>query len=409
MVQKLQPLWLYMDLDAFFASVEIVANPLLKGLPLIIAGSGNHAVVSTASYEARKYGVHSGLPVTQAKKILPNAIFLPVDMQKYCATSRAIMGVLGDISPLVVQRSVDEAYIDISGMERLWGGPGDIVKLVKEKVFSVSGVTCSCGVASTPYIAKIASDYHKPNGTTIISAGGEREFLLSLPLKKLYGVGESTLSRLESSGITTTKALYEKSLEFLRLVVGEAAGRFLYNAVRGLDKTFTTPSTFHSYSSESTLDSELFEIAPCHDLILQLSQDITERLLINKLAGNLVSVKIRYADFTTTSVSKSYDEFFANSHDIYERAVSLFDGRVKLSNGVRLIGLSVGNVQNQNACVTGTLFDSDIEKKLRKLDSVALHVNQKYGALTLRRGVPTNNGNKTRKDHKESKKRHNFN
>lgn len=408
MVQKLQPLWLYMDLDAFFASVEVAFNSALKGLPLIIAGEGAHSVVSTCSYEARKFGVHSGMPLSQAKKCCPQGIFLPVNMDKYCAVSRAIMSSLGEVSPLVIQRSIDEAYLDISGMERLWGSALDIVKLVKQKVFNVSSVTCSCGVASTPYIAKIASDYHKPDGVTIIECGREKDFLLSLPLKKLYGVGESTINRLEAAGVTTTKALYDKSLEFLRLMAGDAAGRFLYNAVRGLDRSFTTPASTHSYSSEYTFDAQVFEISPCHDLILQLTQDVTERLLANSVAGNLISVKIRYVDFTTTTISKSYDDFIANSHDIYERAVTLFDSRVKLSNGVRLIGVSVGNIHAQSTCITGTLFDSEAEKKLRKLDSVALCVNQKYGALTIRRGSLSNNGNKTRPKHKKTKESHNL-
>lgn len=408
-----QPLFLYMDLDAFFASVEIHSNPVLKGLPVVIAGTGEHAVVSTASYEARKLGVHSGMSLLVAKKLSPNLIFLPVNLDKYCKVSRAIMSTLSDISPVVVQRSIDEAYLDICGLEGLWGTPIDIINLVKKKVKEVSGVTCSCGVASSPYIAKIASDFHKPDGFTIIESGGEQDFILSLPLKKLYGVGGATLSRLESSGIATTQDLYNKSFEFLRLLFGDALGRFLYNAVRGEDKSFSTPALNHSLSSECTMDTDLYEISSCRDLITQLSQEVAERLLSEDLAGNLITVKIRYSDFSTVTASKTYDDYITSSFDLYEKALSLFNEKVKISQGVRLLGIAVAGVRPRSECVSQYLFEDEKEKKFRALDRVIMKVNRKYGKLTLRRGTclgrDTGDGDKARPKHKKKEENHDFN
>ena len=213
MDRQYEKVYLHVDLDAFFASVEQLDHPEYRGKPVIVGGlpGDRRSVVSTASYEARKYGVHSAMPTFKAVKLCPNGIYTRGNYKRYCEISSQIMKIFGDFSPTVIQMSIDEAFIDITGTEHIFGTPLETAKKIKARVKEETGLTVSIGIANTMYIAKIASGYRKPDGITIIPKGKETEFMLSLPLEKVWGAGTKTLERMKSCGFTSTKDIYKTS------------------------------------------------------------------------------------------------------------------------------------------------------------------------------------------------------
>ncbi|MFC2280755.1 MAG: DNA polymerase IV, partial [Treponema socranskii subsp. buccale] len=227
--------FLHVDIDAFFASVEQLDNPALRGKPVIVGGlpGERRAVVSTASYEARVYGVHSAMPVAEAYRLCPSGIYLHGRHERYHEVSARIMDIFREYSPDVEQISIDEAFIDLTGTELLFGDPEQTALRLKKEVRDTTGLTVSVGLASTKYIAKLASEMSKPDGFFEVKPGDEERFMLSLPLKKIWGIGHKTLSRINQAGIFTARDLREKSEELLCVLFGKAAGNFLYNVVRG--------------------------------------------------------------------------------------------------------------------------------------------------------------------------------
>ena len=220
----MQKWYLHVDLDAFFASVEQLDNPELKGKPVIVGGKpeDKRSVVSTASYEARKYGVHSAMPIFQAYKLCPNGIYLRGRMERYSEISYKIMNIFKDFSPDVDQMSIDEAFIDISGTEDLFGKPEEIAFKIKKIIKEQIGLTVSVGCAPSKYFAKLASDINKPDGFFMVKPGEEQNFILNLPLKKIWGVGNKTLETLNKCGINTPRDVLEKSIESLKFICGNS-------------------------------------------------------------------------------------------------------------------------------------------------------------------------------------------
>ena len=229
--------FLHVDLDAFFASVEQLDNPQYKGKPVIVGGlpGDRRSVVSTCSYEARRYGVHSAMPTVKAKQLCPNGIFLRGRMKRYHEKSYQVMSIFRDFSPDVQQMSVDEAFIDISGTEKLFGPPEQTAMDIKKRVRQETGLTVSVGLAANRYVAKIASGISKPDGFFHVKDGDEEAFMLSLPLDKLWGAGSKTRQRLNSCGFFTMKDIHNAPLSTLSTLFGTHTGNFLYNAVRGID------------------------------------------------------------------------------------------------------------------------------------------------------------------------------
>ena len=218
-------MFLHVDLDAFFASVEQLDNPDFRGKPVIVGAIPGHkrGVVSTASYEARKFGVHSAMPIDQAYRLCPQGIYLPSNMRRYREKSHQVMAIFGEFSPDVQQMSIDEAFIDLTGTQRLFGPPEETAQLVKKRVLEATGLTVSVGLASNRYVAKIASGMSKPDGFFYVPIGQEQAFMESLPLKKVWGVGEKTLAKLYSHGIHTVQDALKTPLSVLEGFLGEAS------------------------------------------------------------------------------------------------------------------------------------------------------------------------------------------
>ncbi|MBR4463234.1 MAG: DNA polymerase IV, partial [Treponema sp.] len=257
----MQSVFLHIDLDAFFASVEQLDHPEWRGKPVIVGGKpgDRRSVVSTASYEARKFGVHSAMPIVQAVKLCPQGIYVHGNMERYHQKSQEVMAIFHNYSPDVQQMSVDEAFIDLTGTERLFGSPEESARRIKSEVKEKTGLTVSVGIASSKYLAKIASGLKKPDGLFTVPFGGEEEFMLNLPLDKVWGIGKKSLVRLQNAGLRTTREIHRHSLTFLTGIMGSAGGSFLYNTVRGLENDTFQPAKTHSISSESTYPYDLVD------------------------------------------------------------------------------------------------------------------------------------------------------
>ena len=223
----------HVDLDAFFASVEQLDNPAYRGKPVIVGGLGRRGVVSTASYEARKFGVHSAMPIARARSLCPHGIFLKTRMQRYHEKSQEIMAIFKNFSPDIQQLSVDEAFLDMSGTEKIFGDTATAAQLLKKTIFEQTGLRVSVGAASNKYIAKIASGQSKPDGLLVIQPGREAVFMQSLRLNEVWGIGSKTRARLAEAGLTTIAEILKQPESVLQLVIGNAAGTFLYQAIRG--------------------------------------------------------------------------------------------------------------------------------------------------------------------------------
>ncbi len=246
---------MHLDMDAFYAAVEQADNPELRGRPVIVGGS-HRGVVSAASYEARVFGVHSALPMFQARKLCPQGVFLPVRMSRYREVSRQVMAILAGVSPLVEQVSIDEAYVDLTGTEKMHGPLPEFARRLKTEIKEKTGLTCSIGLAPNKFLAKIASDLHKPDGLTIIPEAEVPEFLNALPIDKIPGVGAKTRSKLQALGVTKTGELLEYPRSFWQKQLGKS-GLLLYERALGLDPAPVSPDTEpKSCGAENTLPQD---------------------------------------------------------------------------------------------------------------------------------------------------------
>lgn len=379
--------FLHVDLDAFFASVEQRDNPQYRGKPVIIGGlpEDRRAVVSTASYEARKYGVHSAMPIAQAARLCPNGIYIRGNYHHYSQVSHEIMAIFNDFSPSVLQMSIDEAFIDVTGTQNIWGSPVEAAQKIKDRVKSETGLTVSVGVASTMYVAKIASGFRKPDGLTYIPAGDEEKFMLSLPLEKLWGAGTKTQERLHSAGFRTTRDIHSKSISLLKTIFGESMGSFLYNAVRGnKDMEFGREAKNKSMSEETTFEYDVHDRYTIGSVIMVISKNILWRMHQEKLCSRTCSVKIRYDDFSTVSIQETSEINIANSDDLYERCIRLFEKKYDDKKSIRLIGISVEKLESTSIPQQETLFDFGNKKK-SKVEKAIFDMESRNPALKMKK------------------------
>ena len=376
-----RPVFFHVDLDAFFASVEQLDNPDYRGKPVIVGGdASSRGVVSTCSYEARKYGVHSAMPMARAVSLCPHAIFLHGRMHRYSEKSRDVMRIFGDFSPCVQQISIDEAFLDMSGTERLFGDSGDTARTLKKKVHDETGLTVSVGVAANRYIAKISSGLSKPDGLVIVPPGEEGAFMKKLRLKDVWGVGEKTRARLEESGLSTVDAIHNCSESLLKGIIGDAGGSFLYTVVRGIDPGIcSSVSSSRSISSEHTFPADLTDMEILETALLDLSSDLMYRLIDEGLSSRTVHVKIRYSDFTTVSIQETSDLNILDTGDLFKRAKILFNKKYNRFQPVRLIGIGIYNLTEKPQPEQIDLFAEKISLKQRKVEQ-AIH------ALAKKRG-----------------------
>lgn len=372
--------FLHVDIDAFFASVEQLDNPALRGKPVIVGGlpGERRAVVSTASYEARVYGVHSAMPVAEAYRLCPSGIYLHGRHERYHEVSARIMDIFREYSPDVDQISIDEAFIDLTGTELLFGDPEQTALRLKKEVRDTTGLTVSVGLASTKYIAKLASEMSKPDGFFEVKPGDEERFMLSLPLKKIWGIGHKTLLRINQAGIFTARDLREKSEELLCVLFGKAAGNFLYNVVRGREPdTFMRDAASHSLSSEKTFAYDLTDTYAIKTAIMELSHTVMFRMRREAYTSKTVFVKIRYEDFTTVSARETSTSKITSIDDLYARACALFEKKYESGRGIRLIGIGADHISGASEPHQEELFDFG-EKKKEAVENAILDLAKKH-------------------------------
>lgn len=369
--------YLHADLDAFFASAEQLRNPHLKGKPVIIGGlpTDRRAVVSTASYEARAFGVHSAMPMSKAAALCPQAVFLRPDHTYYSQLSSKVMDVLRQFSPCVTQLSIDEAMLDLTGTQRLWGNPFDCAQKIKQTVKNVTRLTISVGIATNMYTAKMAAGFQKPDGLTLVERGREEEFMLTLPLEKLFGVGEKSTLKLKAVGICTVCDVHQKSLGVLESILGKSAARFLYDAVRGGHNiNLGGEARSHSVSAEKTFEYDLTSLWQAETELMALCHQVLWKMRSENLQSRTTLVKIRYDDFTTVTAQET-SSLIMDESCLFERVKRLFTKKRQAGKAVRLLGVSAVNLFEQGGEVQGELFvqessrQSLVEKAIFQMES----------------------------------------
>ncbi|GIH04740.1 DNA polymerase IV [Rhizocola hellebori] len=335
---------LHVDMDAFYASVEVRRRPELRGKPVVVGGAGPRGVVSSASYEARRFGIRSAMPGMQARAKCPHAIFLPVDMREYISASRQVMGVFRDVTPLVEPLSVDEAFLDVSGAMRLFGSPAKIAADIRARMADELRLTCSIGVAPNKFLAKLGSTRAKPDGMIVIPVDKTLEFLHPLPVSALWGVGERTQETLRRLGLTTVADVANASVSMLRSALGQALASHLHELSWARDsRRVTTHRVEKSIGSETTFDVDQSDPAVLRRTLLSLSQQVAKRAREGAVAGRTIAVKVRFADFRTISRSRTLPSPTDVAQEVYRVAWELFEPaqagqRIRLA-GVRLEGL----------------------------------------------------------------------
>lgn len=337
---------IHVDMDAFYASVEQMDNPELKGKPLAVGGSEIRGVVSAASYEARKFGVRSAMSGVQAKRNCPDLLFVPPRFDRYKEISKQIRKIFHDYTDLVEPLSLDEAYLDVTHNKK--GNPSAslIAQEIRQRIFEEVGLTASAGISVNKFVAKIASDYNKPNGQKTVNPEEVESFLENLDIKKFYGIGKVTRDRMYQLGIFTGKDLKSKSREFLEDHFSKS-GLHFYNIVRGIHNSEVKPNRIaKSVAAEHTftenLTSEIFML----EKLERISTELENRLKKYNISGKTVTLKIKYSDFTTQTRSKTLPYFISDKGLLLEVAKELlFQERMKES--VRLLGISLNNLNTE--------------------------------------------------------------
>lgn len=376
---------LHVDLDAFFASVEQLDHPEYRGKPVIVGGlpGERRSVVSTASYEARKYGVHSAMPVATAYRLCPQGIYLHGHFKRYHEKSQEVMNILNEYSPDVQQVSVDEAFIDLTGTQRLFGDSEKTAERLKQQIKAETGLTVSAGIGPNHYIAKIASDLKKPDGLCVVRPGQEEQFMDSLPLAKLWGAGSKTQIKMQEAGFRTVADLRSRSLNLLRTIFGDAGGSFLYRACRG-QETESTPVHSHSLSVERTFAYDLTDRYVIETILMELAHTVMFRLLKENLCSRTVVLKLRYEDFTTVSIRETSEIRIMTTDDLFTRSCSLLEKKYDASRGIRLIGLGVQNTRSSTAFRQQELFDFG-DKKKQQVEKAILNLEKKHPDVSVRK------------------------
>ena len=333
---------LHVDMDAFYASVSLRNHPELQGTPVIVGGGGTRGVVLSATYEARALGVHSAMPMSRARRIAPQAVILEPDHRMYAQVSRNVMALFSSITPLVEPLSLDEAFLDVSGALRRLGAPAAIGELIRARVHDEQQITCSVGVATTKFVAKLASTRAKPDGMLIVPAGKVIEFLHPLPVGALWGVGERTEEQLTRLGLRTVADLANTPVSTLKRALGPAAGQHLHDLSWGRDDRSVTPhEPDKSMGNETTFPHDIDDPEVIHANLLQLSDQVAGRLRSAGYVGRTIALKIRFSDFSTISRSRTLSHPTDVGKEIYDTARGLYDALGLQRVRIRLVGIRV--------------------------------------------------------------------
>ncbi len=378
---------LHVDMDAFFASVEQRDNPALKGKPVIVAGHSSRSVVSAASYEARRFGIHSAMPVFQALQRCPDLIIQPGSREKYAGDSRKIMAILGQFSPLVEPVSIDEAFLDITGCEKLLGTPEQVAVKIKETIFRQLSLTCSIGGAPVRFMAKIASDMQKPDGLTIIHQAEMQKVIDLLPISKVPGVGTRAMKQMEVLNIETLGDVKKFDSRLLEHKFGKF-GQRLSQLARGIDLTPVEPESIRkSISAEVTLSKDIFDSTEVKPLILAQAQRVGRQLRAKNKVCRKVNIKLKFSDFSQITRGKTLGEPVSSSNAIFDHAMDLFN-QVTVKKKIRLVGVGVSDLQDPGRPVQLSLFEDPENKAYDQwsaVDRAMDAVQAKFGIQALKK------------------------
>ncbi len=390
---------IHIDMDAFFAAIEQQAHPDLQGKPVIVCGDPDgRGVVATASYEARMFGVRSAMPVREARRLCPQAILVRGRHSLYQQVSNGLLEVYRKYTPTVEPFSIDEAFLDVAGCERLHGDAREIAQRIKTDVRKGFGLSCSVGVAPCKLLAKMASDMHKPDGLTVIRLEDIPSVIWPLPVRKLYGVGGKTSQTLESLGIKTVGALARMPVELLTEKFGET-GRLLSSLASGIDNSRVNPSIREmpkSIGHETTLLEDSGDEAFILTCVLSLSQQVGRRLRQQGLVARTVALKLRYSDFTTLTRANTFSFFTCLDEDIYRTAKGLFLCHWNRARKIRLVGVTVSSLSSKDDFMHQlALFEED--EKRQRVTAAMDKVRDRFGENAITRASLVRPGKKPKK------------
>lgn len=372
---------MHVDMDAFFASVEQLDNPDLRGKPVIVGGQSCRGVVSTCSYEARRYGVHSAMSMAEARKLCPHGEYVPVRMRRYQGVSQKIMSIFHDFTPLVEQLSIDEAFLDVSGMEKLYHNTEEIGWLIKKRIAAETGLTASVGLAPNKFLAKMASDLQKPDGFTIIRHAEAAKFIADFPVTKIFGIGRMAEKSLLQYGIATIGQLAAAENNVLKKVFGKNADS-VHRLAQGIDeRPVVTESVPKSIGRETTFTQDLFTEEQCRRELLKLSGQTGFRLRSKGYTGHTLTLKVKFTDFRIVTRSITSETDICCDEEIYALSVKLLH-EVDLKKGIRLLGVTVSNL---SAGDCGTLGFEEDKKQLQRNEAVDA-LKKRFGENIIKRG-----------------------
>ena len=379
---------MHVDMDAFFASVEQRDHPEYRGKPLVVGAlPGRRGVVATCSYEARAFGIRSAMPISEAYRRCRHAIYLRPDMPRYTESSRRVLRALGNISPLVEAVSIDEAYLDISGLQRLFGEPAEIGRRCKHEIYAATGLKCSVGIGPNRLVAKLASDYRKPDGLVVVAPEQVQDFLDPLPVSRLRGVGDRLARSVRNRGIEQVAELRGYSLAQLQRQFGDKAGRLLHDQARGLASDQVGERVGRrSISKESTFHADLSDPQVLRDRLRRLAAGVGRTARREGLEGRVVTLKIRLQDFRTHTRQRRLSEPLNGDADIFRISWELYQGSGFSGRPLRLLGVGLSDWGESGGI--GDLFDDGVRRERNKrLYDTLDKATAKFGAGALSLGV----------------------
>lgn len=392
---------MHVDMDAFFASIEQLDHPEYKGHPVIVGGLSSRGVVATCSYEARKFGVHSAMPISRAKKLCPDGIYVYPRMDRYKEVSHQIFSIMKEFTPHIEPLSIDEAFLEVSGMSTMYSGPKALGRAIKDRVYEQTGLIISAGLAPNKFLAKLASDLDKPDGLVVIPYGREKEILAPLPIKRIWGVGPHTEKRLKAGGFHLMRHIQALPDErSLIPIVGNQARR-IWELANGIDdRPVETDRKIQSIGAEETYEEDLTDGSTIELEFRYFANRLSKRLRKRNMLGHTVSIKVRYDDFTTVSRQKRLDTPSDHEHVFFETALLLWnklmqDKTSKQLKGVtfmdppgpiRLLGLTVSGL-DEDVPMQDSLFESPKNETENKLAGVLDSLESKFGETAVMSGA----------------------
>ena len=380
----MEKIFFHIDFDAFYASVEQLDNPETKNKPVVVGAlPGQRGVVSSCSYEARRYGIRSAMPISEAFRRCPDGIYLPVRMKRYIELSRSCMKLLAAFAPIFQQISIDEAYLDMTGTKRLLGDPVAVAKDLKEKIKKKTGLDVSIGIAENRYLAKMASEFGKPDGLYRVHPGKEEMFLDQLQLKDLWGIGDKMLAKLQKYNIKAVKNLRDLPVSILESMFGKKTGQYLFRACRGLDPGIHNPvRKSHSIGSETTFGADVADTGTIKKVIFRLSHHVMDRLISEGWETKTIHIKIRYHDFFTLTRQTTAKHVIQSAEEIFHLAEGLLDAHWNGRTPLRLVGVSATQLFRKESLSQLELFEDEYDRK-RKVEEVATKLNKNYKGKSL--------------------------